>query len=177
MSGRSSRRGECALAACPGRPAQAGIQASGELSGSAELTEDRAVVETSHFRGAGMTITGMTTQRAIRQNLPPLHHPGLPSGCLGCLFQTCLQQAGAALPPRPGGHPSRGGELEPLQRLVPDLPAAGRRRSTTARLSSPNALHPCRRASMQASLRWNDDGGGNRIVVILTTPLLFLTNA
>ena len=26
------------------------------------------------------------------------------------------------------------------------LPAAGRRRSTTARLSSPNALHPCRRA-------------------------------
>ena len=30
--------------------------------------------------------------------------------------------------------------------LVPDLPAAGRRGSTTARLSSPNALHPCRRA-------------------------------
>ena len=64
-----------------------------------------------------------------------------------------------ALPPRPGGHPSRGGELEPPRRLVPDLPAAGRRRSTTARLSSPNALHPCRRASMQASFRWNDDGG------------------
>ena len=35
-----------------------------------------------------------------------------------------------ALPPRPGGHPSRGGELELPRRLVPDLPA-GRHGSTT----------------------------------------------
>ena len=31
--------------------------------------------------------------------------------------------------------------------------AGSRRGSTTARLSSPNALHPCRRVSMQARAR------------------------
>ena len=42
------------------------------------------------------------------------------------------------------------------RRLVPDLPAAGRRRPTMARLSSPNALHPCRRAfaGMTTGAKW-----------------------
>ena len=34
-------------------PAKAGIQAFGELSGSAELTEDRAVVDSRHSRLRG----------------------------------------------------------------------------------------------------------------------------
>ena len=64
-------------------------------------------------------------------------------------FQTCLLQAGAALPPRPGGHPSRGGELEPLRRLVPDA-------DLPPRLLVPDAALPP--TSMQAGLRRNDGG-------------------
>ena len=37
------------------------------------------VVETSHSRVAGMTTTGTTTERAIRQTLPSPHLPGPPS--------------------------------------------------------------------------------------------------
>ena len=69
------------------------------------------------------------------------------TGILGRLFPTCLQQAGATLTPASM-------QACPLAAYRTSSAACSRRRSTTARssassaepLSSPNALHPCRRA-------------------------------
>ena len=147
------------------------------------------VVYTRHSRTAGMTITGTKTERAIRQNLPSLHHPGLPSWIPACAGMT----TGAGM----GLSPSRSlfampGKLPDFSRLT-----SFRRRPESSGLHKPfphsgndnhrNDDRMCYPAKptihslpwplfLDSSLRWNDDRGGNGFVAIPTAPLLFLAN-